>query len=149
MSVLTSLNRCSENVAIEAVVVSELKLRDVQRQIFLADLVEATDNSALEDAPKAFNRVRVNCADDVRPLVVDAPCGTLGASIGVCPAIVGANRLTLSEIISFTKPSALSRVDASITRAMTLPLRSTAPMTGILPEARAPRSAALPAHPCS
>ena len=64
---LTARNRRSENIIVEAVVVSELKLRDIQRQIFAADFVEATDDSALEDRPEAFNRVRVDYADDMLP----------------------------------------------------------------------------------
>jgi hypothetical protein len=62
--------RRSENVDVLAVVVAELKFRDVQRQILLADLVIGTDNAALEDAPEALNRVRVNRADDVFALRV-------------------------------------------------------------------------------
>src|SRR5689334_13389836 len=62
---LAPLNRRSENVGIEPIVVSELKLRDVERQIFLADFVEASDDAALEDAPEPFNRVGVDRADNV------------------------------------------------------------------------------------
>ena len=62
---LTSLDRRSEDVVVQAVVVAELKLRDVQRQILGADLVERADDPALEDAPEAFNRIRVDRADNV------------------------------------------------------------------------------------
>lgn len=62
---LAPLNRRSENIVIEAVVIAELEFGNVERQIFAADFVEATDNAALEDAPKAFNRVRVDRADNV------------------------------------------------------------------------------------
>jgi hypothetical protein len=55
----------SEDIFVVAVVISELKFGDVQRQIFLADLVIGADNAALQDAPEAFNRVGVNGADDV------------------------------------------------------------------------------------
>ena len=48
-----------------AVVVTELKLGDVQRQIFFADLVKRADNAAFENRPEAFNRVGVNCANNV------------------------------------------------------------------------------------
>src|SRR5882724_1601012 len=50
----TSLNRRSENVVIEAVVVAELKFGDVERHIFGADLVERADDAALEDAPRGY-----------------------------------------------------------------------------------------------
>jgi hypothetical protein len=57
--------RSIKHIRISAVVVAELKFRDVQRHIFVAHFVECADNAALEDRPEAFNRVRVNCADDV------------------------------------------------------------------------------------
>jgi hypothetical protein len=57
--------RRPEHVGIAAVVIAKLKLRDVQRHIFGADFVEAADDAALEDAPEAFNRVGVDCADNV------------------------------------------------------------------------------------
>ena len=62
---LASLNRRSENIFVHPVVVPELKFRDVQRHIFGADFVKAANNTALEDAPKALNRIGVNRADDV------------------------------------------------------------------------------------
>jgi hypothetical protein len=42
-----------------SVVVSELKFRDVERQIFGADFVERADHPALEDALKALNRIGI------------------------------------------------------------------------------------------
>lgn len=64
---LASTNRCAENIPIEPIVVSELKLSDVQRHIFCADLMERANNATLEDRPEAFNRIGVNCADNVLP----------------------------------------------------------------------------------
>jgi hypothetical protein len=57
--------RDPENIGVVAVVISELELGNVQRHVLGADLVERADNAAFEDAPKAFNRVRVNRADNV------------------------------------------------------------------------------------
>jgi hypothetical protein len=54
-----------KHIRVETVVISELKLSNVQRQIFGADLVEAANDAALEDAPEAFNRVGVDRADNV------------------------------------------------------------------------------------
>lgn len=62
---LTSLNRRSENILVEPIVISELKLRDVQRHIFGTDLMITADNSAFEDRPETFNRVRMNGTDNV------------------------------------------------------------------------------------
>jgi len=57
--------RCPEHVGIAAVIVSELKLRDVQRHILGGHLVERADHAALEDRPKTFNRVGMDRADNV------------------------------------------------------------------------------------
>jgi hypothetical protein len=65
LSFSAPFNRRSENVVIETVIISELEFSDVQRHIFLADLVIAADDAALEDRPEAFNRVGVDCADHV------------------------------------------------------------------------------------
>lgn len=65
MKSLTPFNCRSENVRVEAVIIAELKFSDIERHIFGADLVERADDPALEDAPKAFNRIRVNRANDV------------------------------------------------------------------------------------
>ena len=62
---LASLNRCFENAIIEAIVIPELELRNVKMQGFLANVVEGVDDPALEDTSEAFNRIGVNCADDV------------------------------------------------------------------------------------
>src|SRR3954454_2936079 len=62
---LTSTNCLAEDVLIRPVVVAELELGDVQREVLGADLVEGADNTAFEDRPKAFNGVGVDRADDV------------------------------------------------------------------------------------
>lgn len=49
----------AEDVGVVAIVVAELELRDVQRHVFRAHLVERADDAALEDRPEAFNRVGV------------------------------------------------------------------------------------------
>lgn len=41
------------------------ELSNVQRHVLAADLVESADNAALEDAPEALDRVRVDGADDI------------------------------------------------------------------------------------
>ena len=57
-------NRCSKNICVHAVVIAELELRDVQREIFAADLMERAHDAAFEDAPEVFNRLRVDRASD-------------------------------------------------------------------------------------
>jgi len=62
--------RRTKNIRVFAVVVSELKLSNVQRHVFRTDFVERADHAALKDAPKTLNRISVNCADDVLAAVV-------------------------------------------------------------------------------
>jgi hypothetical protein len=62
---LATTNNGSENIGVHAVVVAELKFRDVQRKVLVAHLVERADYAALKDAPKTFNRVGVNRTNDV------------------------------------------------------------------------------------
>jgi hypothetical protein len=79
-----SAYRRAEDVGVGAVVVAELKLRDVKRQVFGADFVECADHAAFEDRPKAFNRVRVDCADNVlMPAVIDCTTRVLAQVIAV------------------------------------------------------------------
>lgn len=49
-----------EYVFVLAMVMPESKFRDVQGQIFLADLVIATHDSALQQGPERFDIVRMN-----------------------------------------------------------------------------------------
>jgi hypothetical protein len=62
---LTTAYSRSKNICVLAVVVAELKFRDIQWKVLFADVVEGADNAAFEDAPKALNRVRVDRANDV------------------------------------------------------------------------------------
>jgi hypothetical protein len=59
-----------ENFRVMPIVVAELKFRDIEWQIFGADLVERADNTALEDRPKAIDCAGMNRADDVATLLM-------------------------------------------------------------------------------
>ena len=61
----TAFNRRSENVVVEPIIVPELELRNVKMQILFADVVECANDTALEDRPKAFNRLGVNCPNNI------------------------------------------------------------------------------------
>ncbi len=65
MTASASTNRRAEDVRIGAVIVAELKFRNVQRQIFVAHFMERADDAAFEDRPETFNRIRVHCSDNV------------------------------------------------------------------------------------
>jgi hypothetical protein len=62
---LTSRDCGSEDVRVLAVIVSELKLGDIERHVLAVDLVERPDDTALEYRPEALNRIRMNRADNV------------------------------------------------------------------------------------
>ena len=81
---LASLDRCSEDVRAVAIVIPELKFRNVQRHVFGADPVECADDPALEDPPEAFNRVCVDRADNILPSgMVNRAVRISGPSISV------------------------------------------------------------------
>src|ERR1035437_5149250 len=59
--VSASCYRPAEYVRLVAIVEAETALREIQRQIFLADVVVGADDSALEQRPERFHRV---CVDE-------------------------------------------------------------------------------------
>jgi prevent-host-death family protein len=69
MSLLTPINCCSEDVLVKPVVIPELELSNIERQIFAAHFVERANHAALEDRPEAFDDLGMNRTDDV--LAVD------------------------------------------------------------------------------
>ena len=54
-----------ENLRVVAIVVAELEFRDVQRQIFAADLVVGTHDAALNQRPEAVNGLSVHHAVNI------------------------------------------------------------------------------------
>jgi hypothetical protein len=54
-----------EDIGIRSIVVSKLKLRDVQRQVLPADLVEAVHDAALQQRPETIDGLRVHDAVNV------------------------------------------------------------------------------------
>ena len=67
---LAPTNRDPKNISVLPIVISELKLRNVQRQILIADFVERADNAALKDRPETFNRVGMNRTNNVLAAMV-------------------------------------------------------------------------------
>ena len=66
---LTSADRRAENIGIEAIIVAELKLGNVERHVFGRHLVQRADNATLEDRPETFNHgchsvARINAAGE-------------------------------------------------------------------------------------
>jgi hypothetical protein len=64
-SISASPDRRSENIRVLTVVITELELGNIERHIFSAHFVECADYAALEYRPEAFNRLSVDCADDI------------------------------------------------------------------------------------
>ena len=76
---LASPNSRAENVVVKAIIVPELELRNVKMQIFLADVVEGANDPALNDRPKALNRVGVYRSNYV------LLCGVVDSDVRIAP----------------------------------------------------------------
>ena len=61
----TPPDRRSKDVRIPPVVITELEFGDIERHIFSVHFVERADYATLENRPKAFNGLSVNCADNI------------------------------------------------------------------------------------
>jgi len=93
---LATTNNGSENIGVHAVVVAELKFRDVQRKVLVAHLVERADYAALKDAPKTFNRVGVNRTNDVlAAMMVNGTVGIFFVQTAVAVPAIGCEQADL------------------------------------------------------
>ncbi len=128
--------RLIKNGGIVPIVISELKLGDVQRHVLGADFVEHADHAAFEDRPEALNRVRVNRADDVfvSRVPYDFVLRKFAVQGVVSPQVVGGEQTDLVGNRLADEAGRSTRSKLSMTRATTLPLRCTAPITAVLPE---------------
>ena len=68
------LDRCAEDVRIQALVIAKLKLVDVEMEILLADLMERADDPAFHDGPEAFDGVGMNRSADIFPISMMQQC---------------------------------------------------------------------------
>ena len=78
-----SCYRFTENIFVLAVIVAERELRQIERQVFLADMVICSDDSTFQERPERFDIVGVNLAANVlacfvinrlMPIVETDPC---------------------------------------------------------------------------
>ncbi|MGD0023879.1 MAG: hypothetical protein ABSC37_04490 [Xanthobacteraceae bacterium] len=105
---LASPNDRFEDVSIKAIVVAELKRRDVQRHVFGIHLVEGAD-PAFEDRPKTLNRVGVDCTDYILAAVaIDRAVRIFFAQFRIAFQASVASTLTLLETTSRTKLVAMT-----------------------------------------
>ena len=65
IGLLAARKKLHEHVGILPIVVAERKFRQIQRQIRFADFVIAAHNSAPQQAPERFNRLRMDFAAHV------------------------------------------------------------------------------------
>lgn len=87
------LYRRSEDVGIEAVVIAELKLRDVERQIFGAYLMIAAHDTALYQRPETFDRIGVNSTNDaLTGFMIDHAMRIFFAEIAVSAVVIRAEQ---------------------------------------------------------
>ena len=88
----------AENVKIVPIVVPELEFRDVQRQIFAADLVERAHDTALQQRPKAVDCLGVDNA--VHIAAGRVPHEFVGGTSlsGECSRCIGGSVLTISIV---------------------------------------------------
>jgi hypothetical protein len=91
-----ALNRRSENVIVEAIIVPELELRNVKMQVFVADIAECAHGATFEDASEALNRLSMNSADDVLVLgVVNGAVREAETKVLVADPLIGADQAYL------------------------------------------------------
>ena len=65
MNALASPNCFSKNVRVLAIIIAELKLGNIEREVLAANFVIGADNTTLHQTPKAFNGVGVDSAANV------------------------------------------------------------------------------------
>jgi hypothetical protein len=121
-------------------VVAELEFIDVERHVGFGHLVESADDAALEQRPEAFDRVRVDCADDI--LLVRVPDNLVGV-FPVQPAIadpfIGDEQRHLVGNDFAHKPFQRRCVNTLDDTGNDLSLAAIAPTTGFLPDPKPPR----------
>jgi hypothetical protein len=100
-----------EDIRVFAMVVAKLKLIQIQREIFLTDVMVGADNATLQERPERFEIVGMHLPAHVLMRFVIA---------------LRTNRERVSVEVS------------SMTLQMTLPLREIAPMTVVLPDGPRP-----------
>src|ERR1700687_4927733 len=91
-----ALNRRSENVVVKAIIIPELELCNVKMQVLFADVVEGADDTALEDAPEALNRLSVDRADNVLMLgMVNGAVVEFLAQVIIADPLIGTEQANL------------------------------------------------------
>jgi hypothetical protein len=139
-----SLDRRSENIRVLPVIVAELELGDIERHIFAAHFVECANDATLEDRPKTFDSLGVDCADDILASgMVNDAMRIFAVKPFVAAPLIGAKQADFVRDC-WTKAVRVLELIFATTRATTLPLRLTAPTIGVLLEPMPPVPPPLP-----
>jgi hypothetical protein len=87
----------AEDVGFVAVVEPKLKLREVQRQILLTNMVIGTDDATLEQAPEVFKIVRVNLAAHIFTLAMRHKFVfvALSVQVAISAMLIGCDQINL------------------------------------------------------
>jgi hypothetical protein len=87
---LASSDGGPENVRVFPIIITELELGNIERQILLADFVERADPAAFEDGPEAFDGLCVNRTDDILPMnMINRGMGILFVEMLVANPLIG------------------------------------------------------------
>jgi hypothetical protein len=138
----------AENVGVLSVVMTELKFRQVERQIFCANVVVSADYAALEQRPKRFDVIRMNLAAHIlagamaNRFVREAN----RVQMRVAAMLIGRYKVHRSADRFADKRLSVAASVLSIIWQTTLPLRLIAPMTPTLPEPSPPGVSDLQAN---
>jgi hypothetical protein len=136
---LASLDGRPKDIAVLSIVVTELEFRDIERHIFGAHLMKCADDAMLENGPEALNRIGVNCGDHVLTCrMVDDAMREFFAELSIAGPLIGTKQADLMRDGFGTKACRVLAFESAETRAITLPLRLTAPTIGVLPEPPVP-----------
>ena len=124
----SSLLLFSEDIGVVAIVVAELELVKVERQIFLAYVVVRADNAALEQGPERINVLSVDLATHVLTLyVADGLMRIGGRQQPISTVFIGRDKRDLFRNSFATEASSVPVSVFSIIWQMTLPLRLIVP----------------------
>jgi len=91
-----SCYRFTENIFVLAVIVTERELRQIERQIFLADMVICSDDSTLKQRPERFDVVGVNLTAHVLAcFVINRQMPIVEADPRVSSRFIGRDQINL------------------------------------------------------
>lgn len=104
-------HRFSKDVGIAAIVVAELKFRQVERQIFLTHVVVRANDAAFEQCPEALNVVRMNLAAHVFALaMIDGLVPDATVDIVVCAVVISRDQRDFLIDRMMDEPSESTRI---------------------------------------